>query len=176
MNTFVGSDFDGMSEDAAGPVKCNAPLVSLAITKTVDKASLCPGDKVRFTVSVTNTSTVDVSSNVRDVLPLGWTYADNISGDFAFNNQSGQVVSFGPITIPAGATKTVSFDATSPVSCSGPVENKAVADGAFTSPCLATPSTAITDTARVTIACLSKPCVSVRCAAPDQACDGTPSR
>src|SRR4029077_7781363 len=82
MNTFVGSDFDGLSEDAAGPVTCNAPVVLLSILKTVDKPEICPGDKDRFTVSVTNSSLVAITTNLRDVLPQGWTYGNNVSGDY----------------------------------------------------------------------------------------------
>jgi uncharacterized repeat protein (TIGR01451 family) len=173
MNTFVGSDFDGMSEDAAGPAKCNAPTVALAIQKTASKPDICAGDSDRFTVSVTNNSQVAVVTNVRDVLPQGWTYANNISGDFAFNTQNGQVVSFGPLSLDPGATKTVSFDATSPSNCLGPYINKAVADGSFTTTCLGEPATALTDTATATVTCDSKPCVSqVHCSAPPTACNG----
>ena len=171
LNTFVGSDFDGLSEDAAGPKLCNPPNLKLAIQKTVEKPTICPGDKDRFTVTVTNNSAVDVVTNVRDILPAGWVYADNISGDFAFNSQNGQVVSFGPLSVPAGGSKSVSFDVTSPSDCLGPYENKAVADGAFTSPCLTEPVTALTDTARATVSCDTKPCVTnARCTAPETAC------
>jgi uncharacterized repeat protein (TIGR01451 family) len=173
VNTFVGSDFDGLSEDAAGPAKCNAPVVSLTILKTASKPNICAGDSDRFTVTVTNTSLVDVATNLRDVLPIGWTYSNNVSGDFTFASQSGQVVSFNQITIPAGQSRSVQFDATSPTDCLGPYENKAVADAAFSSPCLAEPATALSDTARATVTCDSKPCVSnVHCTAPEAACNG----
>jgi len=148
MSTFVGSDFDGLSEDAAGPAKCNSPSVSLTVAKTADKPTICPGDKDRFNVTVTNTSGVDVTTNLRDVLPLGWTYSDNVSGDFTFGSQSGQVITFNAITIPAGASRVVHFDATSPTDCHGSYENKAVADAAFSSPCLAEPLTSLGHGAR----------------------------
>jgi hypothetical protein len=45
----------------------------------------------------------------------------------------------------------------------GPVENKAVAAASFTSPCLTTPDAVHSDTARVTVTCKSKPCVTARC-------------
>jgi hypothetical protein len=175
MYTFVRSDFDGLSADATGPALCNGPLVSLAIQKTAQKPTICPGDKDRFTVNVTNTSLVDVVSDVRDVLSQGWTYSDNVSGDFTFAGQKRQVVSFGPLTIPAGQTRTVSFDATSPSDCNGPYKNKAVADGAFSTPCVAggEPITALTDTATATVTCDTKPCVTnVHCSAPEAACNG----
>jgi len=173
LNTFVGSDFDGLSEDAAGPAKCNAPVVQLAIQKTAQNPTVCPGDKDRFTVTVTNNSLVDVATNLRDILPAGWTFSNNVSGDFTFASQNGQVVSFNQITIPAGQSRSVQFDATSPADCLGPYENKAVADGSFSSPCLVEPATALSDTARATVTCLSKPCVSnVHCTAPEAACDG----
>src|SRR5262249_58429578 len=93
--------------------------------------------------------------------------------DFAFNSQNGQVVSFGPLSIAAGATKSVSFDATSPSDCLGPYINKAVADGSFSSTCVPAPGTALTDTATATVTCLPKPCVNnVSCTAPGTACDG----
>jgi len=173
VNTFVGSDFDGLSEDAAGPVKCNSPVVSLTIAKTADKPTICPGDKDRFNVTVTNTSSVDVTTNLRDVLPAGWTYSDNVSGDFTFASQNGQVISFNALSIPAGASRVVHFDATSPTDCHGSYENKAVADAAFSSPCLAEPLTALSDTARATVACDTKPCVNnAHCTAPETACSG----
>src|SRR5262249_37472117 len=164
---------DGLSEDGSIPAKCNEPLVKLAIQKSVTNPTICPGDKDRFTVTVTNNSLVDLVTNVRDVLPQGWVYADNVSGDFAFASQNGQVVSFGPATVPAGGSKSVSFDATSPSDCLGPYINKAGADGSFSRTCLPAPATALTDTATATVTCLPKPCVNnVSCTAPGTACDG----
>jgi hypothetical protein len=78
------------------------------------------------------------------------------------------------LKIAAGATKTVSFDVTSPSDCLGPYVNKAVADGAFFGiPCLPTAGLALSDTASVTVSCASKPCVNnVHCTAPTSACNG----
>ena len=167
LSSFVSSQRDGLSEDGSSPYKCNLPHVTLSIQKTVDKPSICAGDKDRFTVTVANNSVVDVVTSVRDVLPPGWTYANNVSGDYAFNSQNGQVVSFGPLSTPAGQSRSVSFDATSPGDCLGSYENKAVAEGVFAITCLPEPATALTDTARATVTCGSNPCVTIQCAPED---------
>ncbi|HET6205774.1 MAG TPA: hypothetical protein VFD98_03130 [Terracidiphilus sp.] len=169
MNTFVSSTFSGMSEDAAETRPCNAPMVSLAIQGAASNPGICPGTTDRFTLSVTNTTSAGITSNLRDILPTGWTYLDKVSGDWTFANQNGQLVAFGPLTIQSGATRTVTFDATSPSHCEGPYVNKAVADGVLDSPCVTAAVSVLTDTSTTDVACLSEtaPCASIFCAPAD---------
>jgi hypothetical protein len=173
MSTFVGADGDGLSEDAAGPGRCNPPSVVLSIVKNANPTSICAGANSNFSITVTNSSLVDVSTTLSDFLPAGWTFANNVTGDFTFNSQVGQTLLFNAITIPAGASRSVSFDATSPSDCLGPYENKALAQGTFTAACIGSPIVVNSDTARATVTCKSKPCVTnVHCSSPDNACNG----
>ena len=177
-STFVDCIPDALGEDPSPAAKCQEPRPSLEIEKTANPEVICPDEATTFTVTVTNTGSTPLTVSLEDELPADLVYANNVMGDFTFQGQAGQVITFNDLEIPAGASRSVSFDATAGENCFGTVTNTATATGIFQDDCLVNldnpegiiqvgPMSATAD-----VECLDDPCVEVVCRAPQAACDG----
>src|SRR6185369_4650999 len=123
--------------------------------------TICPGQGAPVTLTVHNTSLVTVKTSLFEELPAGFTFNGVSSGDFTGCSQQGDQVKFCEIDMPAGGSSTVTFQVQAGAGCSGPVENRAWAEGSYTTPCIAEPVTALTDTTRVSFDCSG--CGSATC-------------
>ncbi|MHC4092553.1 MAG: DUF7507 domain-containing protein, partial [Planctomycetota bacterium] len=172
MDSFVGSTTDGLSEDISGPEQCMPPNLDLTIEKTANPDVLCAGQTTTFTVTVNNTGAAELMVDLEDVLPVGLTYANNVTGDFTIDTVVGQTITFNTLAIPKGQSRSVNFDATADAECFGTVENVATVRGTFDSPCLDQPLGVGPIEARAQVTCQDDPCAEVLCEAPLEACDG----
>lgn len=100
------------------PTGNTAPVTvyDLNIAKTVDKTDVLPGDTVRYTITLTNTSGPAIPvTQVTDTLPAGFTYVTGTTTGLTTNNPAGTTGTItwdGAWTLPANGTLTLSFDAT----------------------------------------------------------------
>ena len=85
-----------------------APTTDLALSKTVDKTTVKPGETVVYTLTATNQSAVDATGvQVTDQLPSNLQYiSDDSAGAYDFNSG---IWSLGTVT--AGQSKTLSITA-----------------------------------------------------------------
>ena len=72
-------------------VTCAPPELDLAITKTSDRTEAAVGDIVEFTVTVTNTSTIEATNiSIEDILPNGFSFISVSASEGAFDEVSGE--------------------------------------------------------------------------------------
>ncbi|MGH7725461.1 MAG: hypothetical protein ACREOU_08530, partial [Candidatus Eiseniibacteriota bacterium] len=176
MVAFSGSTSDGLSEDATNAVRCGPPDVDLAITKQANPPTICPGATTEFTITVQNTGDAPLTTTLTDPLPTGLTFDNNVTGDFTLDNANGNVVTFQPLVIPAGQTRTARFRVLASPSCLGEVTNTASAAGTFTEACLDRigEPLSVTRTASATVTCQAPPCVELTVNPLAPQCEGTP--
>ncbi|MFN3846697.1 MAG: SdrD B-like domain-containing protein, partial [Paracoccaceae bacterium] len=103
----VVSDDDAVVSPALG-------LGGLTITKTVDRSRVNPGEVVRYTVTVTNTSTtLTTVTNVADVLPVGFVYqpgSATLGGVAREPVISGRTLTWAGVSLTPGASAVVILD------------------------------------------------------------------
>ena len=112
----------------------------LSVAKTVDKSSAKVGDKLTYTVQVSNGAGAQVNirdAAMQDTIPDGLTFYGNVTVDgysaaYQYDNASGTLTV--PLdTIAPGQTKTVCFDVLVNSNAYGmTIENTAVASGSNT--------------------------------------------
>ena len=127
--------FDGLTEDSApGANFVGSPRLSLAPPPDV---RVCPGDKGRLTIAVTNAGRTPLSVNVLDTLPAGFAYAGNLATDCGTGEPAvaGSVLTFPTFQMTGGAACTIAFDVASDANCAGEGRNLVDVDGTFTSSC-----------------------------------------
>ncbi|HWH26553.1 MAG TPA: SdrD B-like domain-containing protein [Pseudolysinimonas sp.] len=99
----------------------NAELTAPLLTLTKDVITPSPavvqaGDPILYRITVTNTGGQDASNTeVRDVLPTGWSCADFVSSIPAATSCAGGVVGWTGLTVPALGSVTLDVTATTPV-------------------------------------------------------------
>jgi uncharacterized repeat protein (TIGR01451 family) len=131
------------------PAACEheTPIEDFTVNKSVDKSSVAPGDKVTYTVTVTNTGEVDYTA----AKPASFT--DDFSGvadDATYNNDAsngavvdGTTLSWsGPLAVGATATVTYSFTVNDPDTGDQILRNAVTTPGG----CVPDPEGCITET------------------------------
>jgi len=111
VDSEIDNDDGDQSEDDEDNVIIN-PIneVDLELVKSVSNETPNAGDQITFTIAVSNSSQVNATGvSVADYLPTGYSGVTNIS-DSGFN--SGSTISWSALTIPAGGSVTLTFDAT----------------------------------------------------------------
>ncbi|MBI1853880.1 MAG: DUF11 domain-containing protein [Planctomycetes bacterium] len=127
----AGSLVDGLPEDTSNTIVFNISSAAVDVTKDVenvtaggsfaDSVGARVGDTVRFRLQIHNTGNVVLNGvGMRDILPNGLTFANNVTGtaSFAVTPISGgrTQIDFtnlsGSGSLPVGVTRTVTFDAT----------------------------------------------------------------
>ncbi|MGH7724908.1 MAG: FlgD immunoglobulin-like domain containing protein [Candidatus Eiseniibacteriota bacterium] len=177
MTAFSGSTTDGLSEDATNAVQCGEPNVDLEITKSANPVTLCPDGTTTFTIQVRNTGGAPLTTVLTDQLPADLTFDNNVTGDFTVDTVVGGLITFDPLVIPAGATRTVSFRVLAGPTCFGVVRNNASATGTFTEACIETGGKgplSVTRTAFFDVTCKDRPCVELTVNPLPPQCEGTP--
>lgn len=108
VDTVLANNVDSVSVFAA---EAGLPQIDLAIEKSVDRGSVPEGDDVTFVITVTNPGPV-LATAVRgeDVLALGLTYASHAASHQTTYSAGDGRWDIGEL--PAGATRTLSIDAT----------------------------------------------------------------
>ncbi len=172
VRTIIGSIPDGLAEDF-GAIVLWEPHPNLTITKVANPARVCVGKNTRFTLTVTNTGDCDLATVVEDDLPVGLSFAGNVSTtcNVGAPQVNGSAIQWPSFTLPFGASCTISFDVTASNTCFGVVTNHAHADGAATGNCVNQPPAHSETTFDVT--CVDNPCVQVTASGPAHACPNT---
>jgi uncharacterized repeat protein (TIGR01451 family)/fimbrial isopeptide formation D2 family protein len=136
--TVGGTNFTDVTTGLTAPVTVGTPPV-VTITKSASPASVATSGTTTYTITLTNSGGQTANNvSVTDVLPAGFTV---INGSSTFNGVSignpsamtGTVTWVGPFTIPAGATRTLTFGATVPATA-GTYNNSAAVSGSNFSP------------------------------------------
>ena len=165
--------FDGLSEDRSDGVPL-AGEPEIAVQKSANPTTICPGGTTRFTINIQNTGTAPLSVIATDVLPAQLSYAGNVSNTCGGAvTPNGQTIVFGPFDLAAGASCTISFDATASQECFGEVTNVVDVDGTFSSPCLKGGAQTTSARAEASVICRTGPCVEAAAECnPASACPG----
>ncbi len=103
----------------------------LSITKTPSKSSLLQGERVSYTIRITNTGNGTATGiAVTDTIPTGLTYVDGASDVLC--DQSGNSVSCGTFALNAGQSRDiiVAFDLGSTAACGSSITNTATVSAA----------------------------------------------
>ena len=100
-------------------------------TKTTDKGSVEAGDKLTYTITLTNSGIVDGNVKVKDSAPIG-TMFDKENGVTISNDENvyaEEKLNNGiDVTVPAGKEVTVSFTVTVNEGITGSIKNTAIVD------------------------------------------------
>jgi uncharacterized repeat protein (TIGR01451 family)/gliding motility-associated-like protein len=114
----------------------------LSVIKSMDKSSVSVGDKITFTIKVTNYGP-DAATGVivKDILPSGYSYVSSSTSTGSYNATSGQW-SIGNL----GLGQTVSLSVTATVLSSGNYSNTATVSGNESDPDTSNNSSTVTPT------------------------------
>ena len=89
---------------------CGTKKADLSITNTVDKTTVNVGDTVNYTVTLTNTGSVNGTGiTVTDALPLGVTYVSSDAGQGSYDDSTG-IWNVGNQDSKASAKLTITAD------------------------------------------------------------------
>lgn len=94
------------------PVETLIQTAVLGATKAANKDVSAPGDTITYTVTVTNTGNIEANDvTVQDVIPVGTTFIPGtVTVDGVAMPTQDPTTGINAGTVPAGATKTISFD------------------------------------------------------------------
>ncbi|MDT0116432.1 hypothetical protein Q9R20_05450 [Microbacterium sp. PRF11] len=115
LDNVVTPKGDGGTCDPEGECKTSTPVQSYKVEKTSDKSTVSPGDKVTYTITVTNTGKVAYSEKE----PASFTDdLSKVTDDATYNNDatngatvSGNTLSWAG-TLAIGETKTIVYSVT----------------------------------------------------------------
>ena len=168
--------FDGLSEDRSA----GAPLIGNAaidVSKSVSNPSVCPNQTTRFTITINNTGQTQLSVVAKDQLPVALTFAGNVQSSCGVGapTVANGLVTFPAFNLDAGASCTISYDATASAQCFGEVSNTVNVTGTFTSACIEKGGKqTVKDSATATVTCKAPASVDVTAQGPASACANGP--
>ena len=89
---------------------CGTKKTDLSITNTVDKTTVNVGDTVNYTITLTNTGSVNATGiAVTDTLPVGVTYVSSNTGQGNYDDSTG-IWTVGNLDSKASAKLTITAD------------------------------------------------------------------
>lgn len=96
----------------SGPLLTVTKMAGDCATVATTYTPTTPGDQVQWCVTVTNTGTDGADdAQLRDTLPVGWTFASMVSGASPTISMSAgsQVLSWDPLIVPAGGSLSFTY-------------------------------------------------------------------
>ncbi len=179
VRIFTGNIADGLGEDIH-ELNCAPPGPQIVVDKSANPLRICPGQNTTFTVVVNNPGVTPLQTvTLVDDLPAGLTYVNGSSNSncgLGQPNVVGQQITWPNFALAAGASCTITFQATAGAQCLGPQNTVATATGSFSTPCFqgGEPQT-VQDSDDATVTCAAPPCVDITAmSAPETACTNDP--
>jgi uncharacterized repeat protein (TIGR01451 family) len=137
--TFSGHREDGLGEDISDQAACPPPEILVTLVKTVNPASLCPGQSTTVTLEVCNPNAFSLSGMaINDVLPAGFVYVPGSVTGIGAPTGTGTLV-FPSFDLTPFQCRTITFQVTAPQECFGEVPNIASVTSTLTNACLPPP-------------------------------------
>ena len=132
-----GSFDDIMEEDLTEYEQCGNPAPSVLITKQASVPSICVGQTVDFTITVTNNGNVALPAlTVVDDLDAGLVYQQTVSNTCGGAvNAIGNQITYGPFALAAGSSCTIVLRAGRTAECQGLKTNNVQVNGLYQNPC-----------------------------------------
>jgi hypothetical protein len=146
--------FDGLTEDrSSGTTFFQSSEIDLAASAA--PKLLCPGDKARVSLVVSNTGQATVSVALTDQLPAAFGYAGNLATDCGTGEPAinGSLLTFPQFSLAAGATCHVAFDVQSDATCNGSSANVADVVADYRNPCAPDGGSTTIDHAEAQLTC-----------------------